>query len=80
MDRYGHKKARPALYVVGEVFGKHASAELRRGRGRPRKEDRKVNQMLRIDVDVLEAYRQVGRGWQTRINQVLRQNMPQRPR
>jgi uncharacterized protein (DUF4415 family) len=38
------KKARPALDVVDEVFGKHASAQLRRGRSRPPKEDRKVNQ------------------------------------
>jgi uncharacterized protein (DUF4415 family) len=72
------KKARPALDVVGEVFGKHASAALRRGRGRPPKEDRKVNQTIRIDADVLAAYRQQGKGWQTRINEVLRQNMPLR--
>jgi uncharacterized protein (DUF4415 family) len=74
------KTARPALDVVSEVFGKHASAEIRRGRGRPPKEDRKVNQTLRIDVDVLEAYRKEGKGWQTLINKVLRQHMPQRPR
>jgi uncharacterized protein (DUF4415 family) len=74
------KKARPALDVVAEVFGEHASAELRRGRGRPPKEDRKVNQTLRIDVDVLDAYRKECMGWQTRINEVLRQLMPQRAR
>jgi uncharacterized protein (DUF4415 family) len=74
------KKARPALNVVAEVFGGQASAELRRGRGRPPKDDRKINQTLRIDADVLEAYRQEGKGWQTRINEVLRQHMPQRPR
>jgi uncharacterized protein (DUF4415 family) len=73
-------KARPALEVVSEVFGEHAGAQLLRRRGRPPKEDRKVNQTLRIDVDVLEAYRQEGRGWQTRINEVLRQHMPQRSR
>jgi uncharacterized protein (DUF4415 family) len=72
------KKARPALDMVGEVFGARAGSELRRGRGRPLKEDRKVNQTLRIDPDVLEAYRQQGKGWQTRINVVLRQHMPQR--
>jgi uncharacterized protein (DUF4415 family) len=72
------KKARPALDVVGEVFGKHASAELRRGRGRPPKEDRKVNQTLRIAPDVLAAYRQQGKGWQTLINKVLREHMPSR--
>jgi uncharacterized protein (DUF4415 family) len=70
------KKARPALDVVSEVFGKHASEQLQRGRGRPRKEDRKVNQTIRIDADVLAAYRQQGKGWQTRINEVLREHMP----
>jgi len=72
------KKARPALELVSEVFGDRAGAELRRGRGRPPKEDRKVNQTLRIDPDVLEAYRREGKGWQTRINLVLRQHMPRR--
>ena len=70
------KKARPALDVVSEVFGPHVADELRRGRGRPVKADRKVNQTLRLDADVLDAYRQQGRGWQTRINQVLREHMP----
>jgi uncharacterized protein (DUF4415 family) len=74
------RNARPALDVASAVFGEHASTELRRGRGRPPKTDRKVNQTLRIDVDVLEAYRGEGTGWQTRINEVLRQNMPRRPR
>jgi uncharacterized protein (DUF4415 family) len=37
-----------------------------------------VNQTLRIDPDVLQAFREEGKGWQTRINQVLRENMPQR--
>jgi uncharacterized protein (DUF4415 family) len=54
---------KPALELVREVLGEEASAELRRGRERPPKEDRKVNQTLRIDVDVLEAYRQGGKGW-----------------
>jgi len=70
------KKARPALDVVSEVFGPDVADELRRGRGRPAKADRKVNQTLRLDADVLEAYRQAGKGWQTRINQVLREHMP----
>lgn len=72
------KKARPALDLVKEVLGDHAASELRRGRGRPLKENRKVNQTLRIDPDVLEAYRQQGKGWQTRINVVLREHMPSR--
>jgi uncharacterized protein (DUF4415 family) len=70
------RQARPALEVIAEVFGTQAAETLRRGRGRPQKPMRKVNQTLRLDPDVLAAYRQQGSGWQTRINEVLRQHMP----
>ncbi len=30
---------------------------------------------IRIDTEVLEFYRNSGRGWQSRINQLLRANM-----
>jgi uncharacterized protein (DUF4415 family) len=70
-------KARPALEVLAEVFGPAAAESIRRGRGRPAKVDKKVNQTLRLDADVLDAYRQQGSGWQTRINQVLREHMPE---
>ena len=70
-------KARPAAEVLPKFIGRKATQELlHRGRGRPRKEDRKISQTLRIDQDVLAAYRQEGKGWQTLINQVLRDNMP----
>jgi uncharacterized protein (DUF4415 family) len=78
--RADFRRARPALEVVGEVFGAEAAETLRRGRGRPPKEDRKVNQTLRLDVDVLEAYRSAGKGWQALINDVLRRHMPSRER
>jgi uncharacterized protein (DUF4415 family) len=71
--------ARPAAEVLPEFIGARATQELLRGsRGRPRKPDKKVNQTLRLDADVLEAYRQEGKGWQTRINEVLRRHMPER--
>lgn len=74
-------RARPATEILLEFIGEKATQELmRRGRGRPLKADRKVNQTLRMDADVLEAYRRAGKGWQSRINEVLRQHMPQRPR
>ncbi|PPQ31326.1 BrnA antitoxin family protein [Rhodopila globiformis] len=69
-------KARPALEVVTELFGPEAAETVRRGRGRPAKADRKVNQTLRLDVDVLDAYRRSGPGWQALMNQVLRTHMP----
>jgi uncharacterized protein (DUF4415 family) len=71
------RKARPAAEVLPEHIGQKATDELlRRNRGRPPKEGRKVNQTLRIDPDVLQAYKRGGKGWQTRINQVLRDHMP----
>jgi uncharacterized protein (DUF4415 family) len=72
-------KARPAVDVLPEIIGDKAAQELmRRNRGRPPKADKKVNQTLRLDPDVLEAFRQEGSGWQARINQILRENMPRR--
>ena len=74
-------RARPATEVLPEFIGEQATQELmRRSRGRPPKADKKVNQTLRLDPDVLEAFRQEGSGWQVRINQVLRENMPRRQR
>src|SRR5438874_10625488 len=73
-------RARPASEVLRAHIGEKATQELlRRGKGRPPKDARKVNQTIRIDPDVLEAYRQAGKGWQTRINQALRENMPKQP-
>ena len=37
---------------------------------------REVNQTIRHDPEVLAAYHQKGRGWQTLINTVLRKHMP----
>ena len=74
-------RARPAAEVLPEFIGKNATQELmRRSRGRPRKADKKLNQTLRLDPDVLEAFRQEGSGWQARINEILRANMPRRQR
>ncbi len=71
------KRARPAADVLPGLIGEKAAHELiRRKVGRPLKEGRKVNQTIRLDADVLEAYKQAGSGWQTRINQVLREHMP----
>jgi uncharacterized protein (DUF4415 family) len=74
-------RARPATEALPEFIGEKATQELiRRSRGRPPKADKKVNQTLRLDADVVEAYRQEGRGWQARVNEILRKNMPRRPR
>jgi len=52
-------------------------AEIRHGdkiirRGRPPLDNPKQAVKLRLDADVLAAYRKTGDGWQTRINADLR--------
>jgi uncharacterized protein (DUF4415 family) len=70
-------RSRPASELLPKFIGQQATDELmRRGPGRPAKPDRKVNQTLRLDPDVVEAYRRQGAGWQVHMNDVLRQNMP----
>ena len=70
-------RAQPASEILPKFIGQAATdALLRRGRGRPAKLSRKVNQTLRLDPDILEAYRRAGPGWQALMNEVLRQHMP----
>lgn len=41
--------------------------------GRPKVEQPKVPMTMRVDADVLDAIKASGTGWQTRVNQVLRE-------
>lgn len=42
-------------------------------RGRPRKERPKISTTVRLDPEVLEYFRATGKGWQTRLNEALRE-------
>ncbi len=44
-------------------------------RGRPKAAVTKVSTTIRLDPDVLAAFKADGPGWQTRINQVLRKSV-----
>jgi uncharacterized protein (DUF4415 family) len=65
------RRARPGH----EVFPGLAEAVARR-RGRPKSTAPKVQVNLRLDPDVLDAYRAGGAGWQTRMNAALRAGLP----
>jgi uncharacterized protein (DUF4415 family) len=69
------RNARPALEVITREWGPEVAEFLRRGRGRPAKPDRKINQTLRLDPDVLEYFKRQGPGWQARMNAALRSFM-----
>lgn len=41
--------------------------------GRPKVEQPKVPMTMRVDADVLDAIKASGTGWQTRVNELLRE-------
>jgi len=45
-------------------------------RGRPKGSGQKVQTTLRLDADIVAAYRASGPGWQTRVNEALRATLP----
>jgi len=63
--------ARAKKYTPGTTL-KDIVEEIVRSRGRPKLDKPKEAIKLRLDADVLEAYRKTGDGWQTRINADLR--------
>ncbi|MBI5107184.1 MAG: BrnA antitoxin family protein [Rhodocyclales bacterium] len=66
-------RARPASEVLPKLVGKAAAAEmLRPKRGRPVSANPKAHVNLRLDPDVVAAFRATGRGWQTRLNAALK--------
>ena len=64
------RQARPLM----DVLPKETAEAVRRYRGQrgPQKRPTKELVSLRVDRDVLEAYRATGSGWQKRANEALR--------
>lgn len=44
--------------------------------GRPTKANKKVSVHLRLDPDIMQAFKATGAGWQSRMNDVLRTHLP----
>lgn len=65
-------RARPASEVLPELFGTQIARTMLKPRGRPRSEVVKERITIRLDADVLEAFRSTGKGWQTRMNDAMR--------
>jgi uncharacterized protein (DUF4415 family) len=66
-------RARPASEVLPEILGPEVAAELLKPKPRgPQKKPLKASTTIRLDVEVLEAFKAMGKGWQTRMNNVLK--------
>ena len=73
-------KARLAKDVLPEPMGPDAAAEmLKPKRGHPPALRPKEHVNIRLDADILEAFRDSGAGWQTRINSALRDWLKSHP-
>ncbi len=62
------KRARPFAEVFPELM-----ESIRRSRGRPIVEVRKQQVSLRLDPDVIAKFKATGKGWQARVNEILKQ-------
>ena len=62
------KNARPFAEVFPELM-----ESIRRSRGRPVVEVRKQQVSLRLDPDVIAKFKATGKGWQARINDILKE-------
>jgi uncharacterized protein (DUF4415 family) len=64
-----------AYEVLPELFGAEIADEMLspKPKGRPRTETPKVFTGIRLDVEVLDSFRATGKGWQTRMNDALKE-------
>ncbi|MDX3929133.1 MAG: BrnA antitoxin family protein [Shinella sp.] len=62
------RNARPFAEVFPDLM-----ESIRRARGRPAVEKPKQQVSLRLDPDVIAKFKATGKGWQARINEVLKQ-------
>ncbi len=73
-------RARPANEVLTNIVGKAAAVEmLKPKRGRPALQTTKAHVNIRLDADILGAFKGSGAGWQTRINNALRDWLKSHP-
>lgn len=65
------KKLKPVRGVKGLPLV--AQKAIKASRGRPTVENPKERVTIRLDADLVRELRQTGSGWQTRLNEVVRQ-------
>lgn len=71
-------QARPASEVLPQLLGDVRAAALLAPRGRPKSEVTNVRVGMRLSPQVVEHFKAGSSGWQTRIDQVLREFVAQK--
>jgi len=77
LDAEWFAKAKPASEALTKDM--YATLVAKRPRGRPKADETKVFTAIRLDADVLNAFKSTGKGWQTRVNLALRQYIHEHP-
>ncbi len=77
LDAQWFAKAKPASEALSQET--YATLVAKRPRGRPKAETTKVFTAIRLDADLLHAFKATGKGWQTRVNSALRQYIHEHP-
>lgn len=73
LDEDWFAQARPASEVLASIVGQVAAEQmLKPKRGRPALQHPKTHVNIRLDTDIVGAFKNSGAGWQTRINNALR--------
>ena len=65
-------RARPAAEVLPELVERYEREQAERRNRGPQRAPTKEHISLRLDSDLVEYFRNSGRGWQTRLNAMLR--------
>lgn len=68
-------RMRPIAEIDPALLLAHQNGTIKR-RGRPTLANKKHNISLRLDPDVIKAWRASGANWQSRINELLRTHAP----
>ena len=76
LDADWFANAKPASEVLPSAI---YAALSKRPRGRPKADATKVFTAIRLDADLLNAFKATGKGWQTRMNAALRQYLQEHP-
>ena len=72
--------ARPASEMLPVIFGAKVAEQMLKPRGRPRAEFPKERINIRLSHEVIDHFKMSGQGWQTRIDNALRQFVAQHPK
>jgi len=73
-------KARPAKEILANIVGQDAAQDmLKPKRGRPTLASPKEHINIRLDADIVGAFKGTGAGWQSRVNSALREWLKAHP-